>query len=109
MTAKMKLIFRGAFFTSLSMVVYFFLLRGIKLDKIPSLRLINFLILFGADMKKHLYFRKGNSKYYLNKNDIDMAIILKILIFRYLKKEKNNYDKFNFLKNYFNINEYVGI
>ena len=46
MTAKMKLIFRSAFFTSLSMVVYFFLLRGIKLDEIPSLRLINFLILF---------------------------------------------------------------
>ena len=46
MTAKMKLIFRSAFFTSLSMVVYFFLLRGIELDKTPSLRLINFLLLF---------------------------------------------------------------
>lgn len=70
--------------------------------------MINYLLLFGADMKKHLFFRKGNDKYYLNKDDIDMAILLKLLIFRN-KLEETNINNFSFLNNHFNFNELIGI
>ena len=60
-------------------------------------------------MKKHLFFRKGNDKFYLNKEDIDMAILLKLLIFRYLKDKNKKICNFSFLEKYFNFDELIGI
>ena len=81
------------------------LLEYACLKKDPNL--INTLIQHGANMRKHLFFRKGGEKYYLNKCDIDLAIILKIIIL----KSFNSIDeeKFVFLKQYFNVDELVGI
>ena len=83
------------------------LLEYACLCKDPNI--INTLLLLGADMKKHLFFRKGNDKYYLNKNDIDMAIIIKLLIFRFKLNEERNIENFNFLLKYFNLNELIGL
>jgi ankyrin repeat protein len=69
--------------------------------------IINFLLLLGADIKKHIFFRKGNYNKYLFKEDIDLAIILKILILNSIYQ--NNYKKFIFLENYFNINQFIGL
>ena len=71
--------------------------------------MINFILKYGANMKKQLFFRKGNDKFYLNKEDIDMAILLKLLIFRYLKNNKKEVYYFSFLKNHFNFDELIGI
>lgn len=81
------------------------LLEYACLKKDPNI--INVLIQHGANMRKHLFFRKGGEKYYLNKCDIDLAIILKIIII----KSFNNIDEENFvfLKHYFNVDELVGI
>lgn len=81
------------------------LLEYACLCKDPNI--INILLLLGADMKKHLFFRKGNNKFFLYKNDIDLAILLKILVFKSFNYV--NYEKFNFLLKYFNINELVGL
>ena len=57
MVDKTKLISKSAFFTSLCMIVYFFLLRGFHLDEMPALRLFNFLfIIIGANyaIKKNI-------------------------------------------------------
>jgi hypothetical protein len=58
-------------------------------------------------MDKNIFFRKGNDKLFLNKEDIDMAILLKVLIDKSLKKTK--YNNFLFLEKYFNINDQIGI
>jgi ankyrin repeat protein len=43
--------------------------------------MINFLVKYGADLKKHLYFRDGNQKKHVNLYDsIDILIIYKILL-----------------------------
>lgn len=86
------------------------LLEYACLKKDPSI--INFLIQHGADMSKHLFFRKGNSKYYLNKPDIDMAILLKLIITNSIKNhnsDKYEENKFKFLETYFNSDELVGL
>ena len=80
------------------------LLEYACLKKDPNI--INFLVMHGADIKKHLFFRKNNN-YYLNKSDIDMAILLKIILKNSM--EKTNYDKFTFLEQYFNTSELIGI
>ena len=67
---------------------------------------IDFLIKHGASMEKHLYFRK-NTKFYLNKPDIDLAILMKILLFK--SKIKKNIVLFNFLEKYVNLNQLIGI
>jgi hypothetical protein len=67
---------------------------------------IHFLILHGCNMQKHLFFRDGDMKQYLNKSDIDLAILLKILL---INSKNNNYNDFKFLEKYFNIEELVGI
>ena len=45
MSTKDKIIFKSAFFIVLTMVGYFFLLRGFHLDDIPALRIFNFLFI----------------------------------------------------------------
>lgn len=61
--------------------------------------MIETIILHGADMKKNLYFRDGNIKYF-NKNDsIDVCILLKILLKFITSSNKNiNSDIYNRLK-----------
>jgi ankyrin repeat protein len=81
------------------------LLEYACLCKDPNI--IHFLILHGCNMQKHLFFRDGNMKQYLNKSDIDLAILLKILLIN--SKKSNNYNNFSFLEKYFNIEELVGI
>ena len=92
------------------------LLEYACLNKDPNI--INILLGHGANMKKHLFFRKGCNKFYLNKSDIDIAILLKLIIANSLKKNINTSstiislketNKFIFLKKYFNIEELVGI
>jgi hypothetical protein len=81
------------------------LLEYACLCKDPNI--IHFLIQHGCNMQKHLFFRDGNMKQYLNKSDIDLAILLKILLIN--SKNNLNYDNFSFLEKYFNIEELVGI
>lgn len=81
------------------------LLEYACLCKDPNI--INILLLLGADMKKHLFFRKGNNKFFLYKNDIDLAILLKILVFKSFNY--TDYKNFEFLLKYFNINEFIGL
>lgn len=81
------------------------LLEYACLCKDPNI--IHFLILHGCNMQKHLFFRDGNMKQYLNKSDIDLAILLKILLVN--SKNGTSYKNFKFLEKYFNIDELVGI
>ncbi len=69
--------------------------------------IIKFLLLLGADIKKHIFFRKGNYNKYLFKEDIDLAIILKVLTLNSIYQK--NYKKFSFLEKYFNINQFIGL
>ena len=68
---------------------------------------IKFLINYGADMKKHLFFRQGKMKLHLGLNNIDIACITKILILNSYKKKYNK--KLNFLEKYFNLDDKCGI
>jgi hypothetical protein len=81
------------------------LLEYACLKKDPNI--INFLVLHGASMEKHLFFRKGNTKYYLNKSDIDMAILLKLIISKSFKS--TIYTKFDFLEKYFSLSDLIGL
>ncbi len=81
------------------------LLEYACLKKDPNV--IAFIMSHGGNMKKHLFFRKGNNKFYLNKSDIDMAILLKLVIINSMNKE--DYSSFNFIHKYMNINELVGL
>ena len=81
------------------------LLEYACLKKDPNL--ITFILSHGANMQKHLFFRKGATRYYLNKTDIDMAILLKLIIINSLNKTE--YTSFKFLDKYLNINELVGL
>jgi hypothetical protein len=81
------------------------LLEYACLKKDPNI--ISFIIMHGGNMKKHLFFRKGDIKYYLNKSDIDMAILLKLIIVNSINKTE--YTNFIFLEKYFNINELIGL
>ena len=72
--------------------------------------IIFFLANHGANIEKHLFFRKGNNKFYLNKSDIDIAILLKLIISNTTKKPlENNPSKFIFLETYFSNNELIGL
>ena len=51
------------------------LLEFACLEKDPNM--INFLITYGADMNKHLYFRKGNNKLISNYDAMDILILYK--------------------------------
>jgi len=65
--------------------------------------IIKILISLGADIKKHLFFRKGNYNKILFKEDIDLAIILKVLTINSINQ--NNYNNFKCLENYFNLHK----
>jgi ankyrin repeat protein len=80
------------------------LLEYACLNKDPNL--INFLLKHGANMDKHLFFRKNYTEAYLNKSDIDSAILLKLVI-KNCKDGDNSL--FTFLDNYFSWNELVGL
>ena len=84
------------------------LLEYACLKKDPNI--IEFMAKHGANMQKHLFFRKGNKKFYLNKSDIDMAIMLKIIIVNRLKVNDSNsiYTSFAFLEKYFNLTDLIG-
>jgi ankyrin repeat protein len=81
------------------------LLEYACLEKDPNM--INFLIQYGANMKKHLYFRDGNIKN-INFNDsIDISILLKIIMnSKYIDLSENI--RINTLKKYFNLNDSIG-
>ncbi len=80
------------------------LLEYACLKKDPNM--IQFMINHGSNMQKHLFFRKGENKYYLNKSDIDMAILLKLVCFNSLKTDSQL--SFSFLDNFFNTSDLVG-
>ena len=84
------------------------LLEYACLKKDPNI--IEFMANHGANMQKHLFFRKGGDKFYLNKSDIDMAIILKIIIVNRLKvkSDLSNYVSFAFLEKHLNLNDLIG-
>jgi len=74
--------------------------------------IIQFILSHGANMAKHLFFRKGDVKYYLNKSDIDMAILLKLIIINKsviasIKDPKPT--KFTFLEKYFGLSDLIGL
>ena len=79
--------------------------------------IIYFLTNHGANIEKHLFFRKGNNKYYLNRCDIDIAILLKLITSNSLKSDNitsnnitsNTNSQFSFLEKYFNVNELLGL
>lgn len=79
------------------------LLEYACLEKDPNM--ILFLLNHGADMQKHLFFRK-DSKFILNIPDIDTAIIIKLCLL--IKEYENNID-LNFLLNYIDKDEKIGI
>lgn len=81
------------------------LLEYACLKKDPNI--INFLISHGANLKKHLFFRKSDIHYYLNKSDIDCAILLRVIINN--SKDNNKFESFSFLKDYFSLNELIGL
>ena len=80
------------------------LLEYACLKKDPNI--INFLICHGANLKKHLFFRKKDNQLYLNKSDIDCAILLRVIM-NYSKN--NDLSLFKFLGNHFSWNELVGL
>jgi hypothetical protein len=85
------------------------LLEYACLKKDPNI--ISFMASHGANMQKHLFFRKGDNKFYLNKSDIDLAILLKLIIINRLKTSSNDITSniFLFLEKYFNLNELIGL
>uniref|UniRef100_A0A6C0J365 Uncharacterized protein n=1 Tax=viral metagenome TaxID=1070528 RepID=A0A6C0J365_9ZZZZ len=69
--------------------------------------IIKILISLGANIKKHIFFRKGNYNKYLFKEDIDLAIILKVLTLNSIFQKE--YKTFIFLEHFFNINQFIGL
>ena len=74
------------------------------LEKDPNA--IEFLMNHGADMEKHLFFRK-DIKLILNKSDIDLAIIMKLILLNY--DENIEIEKTKFLFNYIQKDENIQI
>ncbi len=81
------------------------LLEYACLKKDPNI--IAFIVQHGGNMAKHLFFRNGDMKFYLNKSDIDSGILLKIIIINSINKTE--YKTFSFLENYFNTSELIGL
>ena len=83
------------------------LLEFACLEKDPNL--INFLILYGADMKKHLMFRDCK-KYHSNCNSIDIMLLCKMILdFESNIINKNNIIYLDFLFKYFPKNDNIDI
>ncbi len=70
--------------------------------------MISFIVSHGGNMKKHLFFRKGEQKQYLYKSDIDMAILLKLVISNSVNKNPS-YQLFSCIEKYFNMTELIGL
>lgn len=73
--------------------------------------IIQFILSHGANMEKHLFFRKGDTKWYLHKSDIDMAILLKLIIININTRSltNNKLTKFKFLEKYFGLSDLIGL
>uniref|UniRef100_A0A6C0DAH9 Uncharacterized protein n=1 Tax=viral metagenome TaxID=1070528 RepID=A0A6C0DAH9_9ZZZZ len=90
------------------------LLEYACLEEDPNM--IEFLGNYGADMKKHLYFRDGTIKY-KNKNDsIDISILLKIILSysnsiddNYEKMNNQIYNKIKLIKNSIDLNQKINL
>lgn len=83
------------------------LLEFACLEKDPNL--INFLILYGADMRKHLMFRDGK-KYHSNCNSIDIMLLCKMILdFENMNKPNKNIIYLDFLFKYFPKNDIIDI
>jgi ankyrin repeat protein len=86
------------------------LLETACFEKDPNI--IEFLIQYGANMKKHLFFRDGEKKFNNNNDSIDICIILKYIL-SYENEEEiiNNkiFNKFKILKNLINIKENINL
>ena len=99
MSTKETIIFKSASFIVLTMVAYFFLLRGFHLDDIPSLRLFNFLFLFiGANyaIKKNI-LSKNKRQYWENFFVGIYTSILSVILSLILLTIYVNYVQPNFL------------
>jgi ankyrin repeat protein len=73
--------------------------------------MINFLIKYGADMSKHLYFRKGTTKFINNYDSIDILILYKLLLSYNNKLVDNNIftNKLILINNLLNLEEKIGL
>lgn len=75
--------------------------------------MINFLIKYGADMNKHLYFRKDNNKLISNYDAIDILILYKILLSFYENNKitiNNSFiNKIILVKNLLNLDDILGL
>lgn len=80
------------------------LLEMACLEKDPNM--INFLLTYGADMKKHLLFRQGK-KYYNKGNHIDFLLLQKIIMD--IDSVNVSQDHFNSLKQHLNLDESISI
>jgi hypothetical protein len=72
--------------------------------------MINFLVQYGANMKKHLYFRDGGKKYINSNDSIDICNIIKIILAyeNDINLTNNNiHNKFKILKNLIDHNEKI--
>jgi hypothetical protein len=87
----------------------FTLLEFACIEKDPNM--IEFLGLYGANMRKHLYFREGTIKYNLINDSIDINILLKLILSYTMLEDKNNkiYNKIKMIKNIFNLNEKINM
>ena len=81
------------------------LLEYACLQKDPNF--IQEIINYGADMKKHLYFRQGDKKFLLKKNGIDLAIITKMIISNC--KENTDTSELDFIFNYIKSDSKIGL
>jgi hypothetical protein len=81
------------------------LLEYACLENDPNM--INFLILYGADMKKHLEFRE-NKKYFNNGNEIDI-VLLKKYIFDNYNNNNNELKYLDWIFEYVNPHEIIDI
>ncbi len=83
------------------------LLEFACLEKDPNI--INFLMKYGADMKKHLLFREGK-KYFNNGNQIDILLLEKIILASiFLSEDENKIKHLEFVFNYIDYNDVLSI
>lgn len=68
--------------------------------------IIQFLMNSGTNIKKHLFFRDGNIKFFNKTNQIDIAIILKLILIKNIKVKNN---ELNFIFNHISPNTHIGL
>lgn len=92
---KTTIILKSAFYTSLAMLSFFFLQRGIRLDEVPALRLFNFLFIFSGThyaIKKNISLHKETQYWknffvgiYTSLLTVIIAIIFLIIYVNYIQ------------------------